>query len=353
MPGRAGRPPAVGRVLERVTGTVRRYGMFEPGQTILVACSGGPDSVCLLHTLHRLRRLFRIRLTVFHFDHRLRPGSERDLAYVKRQAQGLGIPLLSRSAEDQPARGQSVEDWARQARYAALGEAASRAGADAAALGHTLDDQAETVLLGLARGGGLEALSGMAPLATLPPGGLSAARPLLETSRDETVAFCRALGLRPRRDPMNQDRRFLRTRVRLDLLPLLERALDRGVRSTLARSAEHLRADAAYLEGLASEAARSVVDVRAGEVRLEVERLTALADPIAVRVARLALRVAAAAGTWEPGPGAAHIEGVLDLARGSPGRRLDLPGDLVAERRKGYVRISRASPQSPRRKGES
>jgi tRNA(Ile)-lysidine synthase len=344
MPGRAGRPPAVGRVLERVTGTIRRYGMFEPGQSILVACSGGPDSVCLLHTLHGLRRLFRIRVAVFHFDHRLRSGSERDLSYVKRQAQGLGLPFLPRSAEDRPARGQSVEDWARQARYAALTEAASRAGADAAALGHTLDDQAETVLLGLARGGGLEALSGMAPLATLPPGDLPAARPLLETSRGETLAFCRALGLRPRRDPMNEDRRYLRTRVRLDALPMLERALDRGVRSTLARSAEHLRADAAYLEVLASDAARSVIDVGTGEVRLDVKGLTALADPIAARVARLALRLAAAAGTWEPDAGTAHIEGLLDLARGSPGRRLDLPGDLVAERRKGYVRISRASP---------
>jgi tRNA(Ile)-lysidine synthase len=353
MPRRGGRPPAVARVLERVTGTARRYGMFEPGQAVLVACSGGPDSLCLLHALLGLRRLFRIRLAVFHFDHRLRPGSERDLAYVRRQAQGLGLPFVSRSAQDRPAPGQSVEDWARHARYAALAEAAAQAGADGAALGHTLDDQAETVLLGLARGGGLEALSGMAPVTALPPGGLPAARPLLETSRAETAAFCRALGLRPRRDPMNQDRRYLRTRVRLDALPLLERALDRGVRTTLARSAEHLRADAAYLEGLASDAARDVVDVRPGEVRLDAKRMSALPGPIAARVARLALRVGAAADNWEPDPGSAHIDGVLDLARGRPGRRLDLPGDLVAERRKGYVRISRASPESPRRKGEA
>jgi tRNA(Ile)-lysidine synthase len=353
MPGRAGRPPAVARVLERVTGTVRRYGMLEPGQTVLVACSGGPDSLCLLHALHGLRRLFSIRVAVFHFDHRLRQGSERDLAYVKRQAQGMGVPFVARSAVDRPAPGQSVEDWARHARYTALTEAAAQAAVDAAALGHTLDDQAETVLLALARGGGLEALSGMAPVAALPPGGLRAARPLLETSRDETAAFCRALRLRPRSDPMNEDRRYLRTRVRLDALPLLERTLDRGVRTTLARSAEHLRSDAAYLEGLASDAAPIVVDVRAGEARLDAKRLSALPGPIAARVARLALRIVAAGGTWEPDPGAVHIDGVLDLARGRPGRRLDLPGDLVAERRKGYVRISRASPVSPRRKGEA
>ena len=131
------RPPAVARVLERVTATARKHGMFEAGHTVLVACSGGPDSTCLLHSLHALRRLFRIRVEAFHFDHGLRPDSAADAAYVRRQADRLGVPIVFREAVDRPRKGQSVEAWARLARYAALTQAAADQGAHAIALGHT------------------------------------------------------------------------------------------------------------------------------------------------------------------------------------------------------------------------
>ena len=324
--------------------------MFRPGDRVLVACSGGPDSMCLLLGLHRLRRLLRIRLAVFHFDHRLRADSRRDAAFVQRQAARLGLPFVLRSAVDGPRRGQSVEAWARMARYGALTTVAVDLGAERAALGHTMDDQAETVLLGLVRGGGLEAVGGMPPVASLPPLGFPGSRPLLETSRQEVTAFNRALRLRPRADPTNRDPRFLRNRIRLEILPVLERRLDRNIRATLARVAEHVREDAEYLETLASDQARRVVDVRDEEIRLDAEVLTRLPRPVSARVVRQALRLAAAiGGAWAADVGAAHITGVLDLAGGPARRRLDLPG-LVAERRPRYVRIARAS---PRRRGET
>jgi tRNA(Ile)-lysidine synthase len=283
---------------------------------------------------------------VFHFDHRLHPNSEGDAAYVQRQAERLGLPFAGREALDRPRRGQSVEAWARLARYGGLTSAAADLGADRAALGHTLDDQAETVLLGLARGGGLEAVSGMPPVASVPPLGLPAARPLIETTRRETAAFCRALRLRPRVDPTNRDRRFLRNRIRLDVLPFMERRLDRNLRATLARTAENVRADAAYLDSVASEAARRIVAMRDEEVRLDAGALAALPRPIGARVVREALRLAAAVGgEWEPEAGAVHILGVLDLAAGGRGRRIDLPGELKAQRLKEYVRLSRPSPE--------
>lgn len=348
-----GQPPAVARVLQRLVATARAHDMLPEGQTVLVACSGGPDSICLLHALHRLRRLFRIRLAVFHFDHRLRPGSERDAAYVAGQAERLRLPFVAAEATERPPRGRSVEAWGRLARYGALTQATADIGADRAALGHTLDDQAETVLLGLARGGGLEAVAGMPPVASLPPLGFPAVRPLIETSGSETRAFCRALRLRPRRDPTNRDPRFLRNRVRLEVLPALEVALGRNLGATLARTAEHVRADAAYLEAVASEAARRSTEVRDEDVRLDAVAVAALPRPIAARVVRQALRVAAAiGGEWETDAGSPHILGVLDLAAGRPGRRIDLPGDLVAERVRGYVRISRPSPERSSRKGE-
>jgi tRNA(Ile)-lysidine synthase len=339
-------PPAVARVLERVRATAKEHGLFDPGNTVMVACSGGPDSICLLHSLARLRRLFRIRLAVFHFDHRLRPDSARDAAYVRAQARRLGLPFLFREATGRPGRGQSVEAWARLARYGALTEAAAEAGADRAALGHTLDDQAETVLLGLVRGGGIEAMSGMAPLAKLPPLGLMAVRPLLGTTRGEVETFCRALHLRPRLDPTNRDPRFLRNRLRLEVLPVIEERLDRNIKGTLARTAEHVRADSAFLESLASEAARKVIAVRDDEIRLDAGALATLPVPTGARVVRQAIRLAAAAGgEWGPDPGTAHVRGVLDLATGRPGRRLDLPGGLLAARTREYIRVARASPE--------
>jgi tRNA(Ile)-lysidine synthase len=333
-------------VLERVTAAARGHEMFEPGQLVLVACSGGPDSTCLLHALHRLRRLFRIRLVVFHFDHLLRPDSGEDAEYVRRQAERLKVPVVVREAVDRPARGQSVEAWARLARYGALTQAAADEEAEVAALGHTADDQAETVLLALVRGGGLEALAGMPAAGSVPPLGFPAVRPLLDTTREEVEAFCRALRLRPREDPMNRDPRFLRARIRHEVLPLLEERLDRGVRSSLARTAELIRADADHLETLADAAARGVVTVGESEIRIHAEAVAALPEPIAARVVRRALRLAAAAaGEWSSDLAAPHVRAVLDLARGRPGRTADLPAPLKARRDREYVRLSRASPE--------
>ncbi|HXF57682.1 MAG TPA: tRNA lysidine(34) synthetase TilS [Actinomycetota bacterium] len=352
------RPPAVARVLERVRAAARVHRMFEPGDRVLVAVSGGPDSLCLLHALARLRRLLRVDLACFHFDHGLREGSETDARYVARQARALGVPFVLRRAESRPGRGESVEAWAREVRYRALAEAASELGARVAAVGHTADDQAETVLLALLRGGGAEALSGMAPVSRLErlsgaerswrsgPGGgaaeaaLTLVRPLLEVTREETEAFCRALRLRPRRDPMNEDPSLMRAAVRRRVVPLLEEALGRKVRPALVRTAALLRSDAEFLEALATEAAARVVREQGRERLLDTERLRALPRPLASRVVRAAILALGVV------PDAAHVEAVLDLAAGRPGRRAQLPGGLLARRGRGYVSLSRPSPGS-------
>src|SRR5207249_5238401 len=117
---RLARPPQVARVLRTITATARRNDMFDPGSRVVVAVSGGPDSMCLLHSLVRLQVLFGIDVTCFHFDHRLRPGSKRDAAYVRGQAEKLGVPFVLREASSRPRRGESVEAWARTVRYEAL-----------------------------------------------------------------------------------------------------------------------------------------------------------------------------------------------------------------------------------------
>jgi tRNA(Ile)-lysidine synthase len=336
------RPPAVARVLERVTKTVRDHGMFAPGDLVLVSCSGGPDSVCLLYSLWHLRRLFKIRLAVFHFDHRLRADSAKDGAYVRKLAERLKLPFYLRAAEDRPSKGVSVEAWATVARMGAANDVRREIGASATAEGHTLDDQAETVLLNLIRGSGLEGIAG------IEPGRRSRAlvQPLFDVERADVEAFCRAIHLRPRRDPMNEDRRYLRAAIRHEVMPVLERETGRGVTRSIARTADLLRGDRDELFAAAVRALEGVGDgVRGTDIRLKVTELLALPRPVASRVIRLAAYNILSTDSASPWTKEA-IGSILDLANGRPGRRRDLPNGLKAVREKEYVRVSRSSPES-------
>lgn len=323
------RPPAVARVIERVTHTARTHEMFAPGDLVLVWVSGGPDSICLLEILVRVRRLFRIRLAVFHLNHGLRPGSDADASYVQRRAARHGLPCHVARPTATSARGDSIEQWAREERRRAAAEVAGSIGASRSALGHTMEDRAETVLIGLVRGWGLDGLAGIEPVA----GAL--VRPLLDVRRAETQAVCRSLGLRPRVDASNDDTTLLRNALRHRVIPAMEQATGRDVTATIARSAELLRADAALLDQLAAELGGSIVTVADGGLVLHAAGLNDLAPPIASRVVRRAF--AAVDLTWSEHA----IVGVLDLAAGRPGRRVELPGGATARRDRANVVIQR------------
>jgi tRNA(Ile)-lysidine synthase len=308
--------------------------MFTPGDRVLVAVSGGPDSVCLLHALHMLRRQFRITLEVFHFDHGLRPDSAKDVAYVRRLAAKLRLPIHVEAADSKPAKGESVEAWARTVRWEAANRIRRDNGFRAVGLAHTLDDQAETLLLAMLRGGGLHFVAGMSP-----NDGHFTVRPLLDVRRAEVEAFDRALHLRPRIDPTNRDRALLRNAIRLDVIPTLEKATDRDVRGTLARTAALLRADADELLRQGTKAFGSIAASRDGGYVIDAAKLSQLPEAIAGRVVELAM--------WQSGvrPELETIRAVLDLAGGRPGRRIDLPGGFTAARDREYIRLS--SPGTP------
>lgn len=340
------KPPAVARVLERVTKTVRANDMIGSGQIVLTCVSGGPDSLCLLESLVRLERLLRCRVEVFHFDHRLRRDSADDAAYVRRAADRLGIPFHVRTARDRPAPTDSVEAWARLARLRAANEVAKDVGAQPIAMGHTLDDQAETVLLNVVRGTGLEGVAGIVPgsAAGAGPDARTFVHPLLDVRRVEVEDFCRALRLRPRRDPMNDDTRFLRVAIRHDVLPTIERAVGRDVKGPIARTAANLRADRDVIDGLTALALADVVDgERARAVRFDVAKLLGLQPVIARRVVRMGVYNVLSSDEAAPWTRDA-IEAVLDLAHGRPGRRRDLPNGSTAVRDRRYVHVSFAPP---------
>jgi hypoxanthine phosphoribosyltransferase len=212
-------------------------------------------------------------------------------------------------------------------------EAAERAGADLIATGHTLDDQAETVLMRLVRGAGAKALTGMAESG---PGPF--VRPLLAIERDRLRAYLDRRGLDHREDPSNRDMRFDRNRVRRLVLPVLREALNPQAARHLVKAAQRFREDAAHLDELAELAfERAVRRSSEGRLELEAAALAKAPAPIANRIARLAiLRVGADARKVAT----RHIDGLIGLASGAGGRELHLPGRLVARRKKKLLHLS-------------
>ncbi|HET7530554.1 MAG TPA: tRNA lysidine(34) synthetase TilS [Mycobacteriales bacterium] len=295
-------------------------GDIGPGALVFAAVSGGADSLALAAALAWVGPKLGLDAGALTVDHGLQPGSAERADAVAKQCVDLGLaPVFSVTASILDT-GQGPEAAAREARYDALTAVASREEASAIATGHTLDDQAETVLLGLARGSGPRSLAGMAEQSTL-RGGLLL-RPFLGVTRATTHAACAALGLQPWDDPHNHDRRFARVRVRLEALPALEAALGPGVTAALARTAGLLRDDADALDAWAD-------DVAAGD--LSVPRLAALPAAVRTRVLR---RAVLAAGAPAGAVTAAHVADVERLVVDWHGQAaVSLPGGLVAERR--------------------
>jgi tRNA(Ile)-lysidine synthase len=288
-----------------------------PGDLVLAACSGGPDSLALAAALAFVAPRAGLAAGAVTVDHGLQEGSADRAAEVAATLRALSLDPVRAIAVTVDGDG-GPEAAARTARYAALEKAAADLGAAAVLLGHTLDDQAETVLLGLARGSGARSLAGMAPRRGI------FLRPLLGVRRQATADACSALGLIPWADPHNADRRFARVRVRLDALPALEAALGPGMAEALARTAGQLRDDAEVLEKIGSE-----------ERTVATASLARLPGAVRSRVLRSA---ALAAGCPAGALTAAHVARVEELVTNWHGQRwVDLPGGIRASRRSGQV----------------
>ncbi|MFF8566650.1 tRNA lysidine(34) synthetase TilS [Streptomyces albidoflavus] len=314
------------------------------GPLVLVACSGGADSMALASALAFEAPRLGIRAGGITVDHGLQYGSDDRAADVVARLTALGLdPVESaavrvaaasdRTAHGAPyaggARRVGPEAAARDARYAALDEAAERLGAAAVLLGHTRDDQAETVLLGLARGSGIRSLSGMAAVS-----GDSGRyrRPFLQLDRQTARTACLAQSLPVWDDPHNTDPAYTRSRLRHEGLPALEKALGKGVVEALARTAQLSRDDA---DALDAWAAREEAAVRDETGELDCARLYAL--PAAVR-RRILRRALVAAGAPGGSLFARHVEEVDRLITGWRGQRaINLPGKVEARRQGGRL----------------
>ena len=216
--------------------------LFGPGDRVLAAVSGGPDSVCLAHYLDSRRRKLGFDLALAYVHHGLRPEAAREAAFVERLAKSLGLAASVLKVDARKlaaARRAGIEEAARKARYEALAREARRLRFSKVATGHQLDDQAETVLLNLLRGGSLRALAAMPPRRTL-SGSIQLVRPLLPLRRSDVLAYIERHGLRYRIDRSNFEARFLRNWLRRKILPALERRQPRTAEH-LSRLAEEVR----------------------------------------------------------------------------------------------------------------
>ncbi|MBC7589590.1 MAG: tRNA lysidine(34) synthetase TilS [Salinibacterium sp.] len=252
------------------------------GELVLVALSGGADSLALAAaTAFEATRAGATAGAVI-VDHGLQEGSKDAAATARDQATALGLnPVVVKTVTVGVDGG--PEAAARTARYRALSHAATELGASTVLLGHTLDDQAETVLLGLARGSGAASLQGMAAATGI------YRRPLLGIRREQTVQFCEDSSLTPWHDPQNDDPAFTRVRVRTTVLPMLEAELGPGISGALARTAEQLREDAAALDHFAEEIAEDLAEHSEAGISLPVTALAANPAALRQRLIRLAV----------------------------------------------------------------
>ncbi len=318
--------PAVAAVRR---GVRRDLADLDPGAVVVVACSGGADSLALVAATVFEGRAAGWRVVGATVDHGLQAGSAERAARVVAQMAELGVDETVTATVTVDAGGLGPEAAARQARYAVLEELAARLGAEAVLLGHTRDDQAETVLLGLTRGSGGRSLAGMRRSFDV------FRRPLLDVTRAETESACGAEGIEIWADPHNSDPRFTRSRVRSTVLPLLEEELGPGVAETLARTADQLRIDMDHLDDLADAALAEL------PTPAPVAALAALPAAVRRRVLRLlALRAGApAADLFHQ-----HVLAVEALVTDWHGQRwVDLPGHLRALRRDDALVLERST----------
>ncbi|MGA2736191.1 MAG: tRNA lysidine(34) synthetase TilS [Bryobacteraceae bacterium] len=321
---------------ESVTKTIARYSMFQAGQRVGVAVSGGADSVCLLHVLCELAPRWSLRLAVLHLDHKLRGDeSSRDAAFVRDLAARLDLTFELQET-DVAARcretGDNSEQAARAARLEFFARLMQAGTVDRVATGHTRCDQAETVLFRFLRGSGTAGLAGIRPVTDE-----GIVRPLLEVDRAEIERYLRERGIAWRNDSSNASDAFARNRIRHELLPQLTRDWNPAMAETLAHTADWAQAEEAYWESELARLASTHLIFEPPAVLMQVDALAVLPLAVARRLLRRAVQVAK--GDLR-GVNFDHLAGVLELAASAEGHgRMQIPG-LDIFRSFGCLRIA-------------
>jgi tRNA(Ile)-lysidine synthase len=316
---------------QRVFQFIQKEGLIQGETILLVGVSGGPDSVCLLHILDQLKESLGVDLHVCHLNHMLRDASsDADARYVSTLAQRLGIAAtveLRDVKAYQEEHRLSLEEAAREVRYDFFAQVAESIGATRIALGHTQDDQVETILMHLVRGTGLAGLRGMQPVTTWHGrrgNALLVVRPLLQVAREETEEYCSAYDLEPRGDFSNYSLDFARNRFRYELIPLLQ-GYNKNISAALLRTARAAADELSFLEEQVSQVWERVVREQPNGLLLDIEALRSLHPAIKRHLLRRVLGEILGDLSHIQ---SIHIEKMMEALSKPAGKRLSLPKGL-------------------------
>ncbi len=325
-------------LLQKIRKTIETYSMLEKGDGVVVAVSGGVDSTVLLHLLLELTGPYNLSLYVAHINHSLRgEESDRDEAFVRDMAGRFNLPFFSRKVkrEELMEKGLSLQASARKVRYEFLFHVMRRCGAERIALGHNRDDQVETVIMRFLMGSGLRGLGGMDPVRG------AIIRPLFESTREEILAYAKERGIGYVVDRTNLEPKYMRNRVRLELIPFLKRGFNPGIGETIFRLSRVLKRDEEVLEKEEEGAfKRALLKEEKGSITLSIPSLLTMPEGMRARVMKRAWEILTSrrAGLY-----ACHVDALLRvLSSPSPNLTLNLPLSVRAEKAYDTLAFTRA-----------
>lgn len=322
-------------IFDKVLSTINKHNLIQKGDKIVLGLSGGPDSVCLLHVLNRLKKDFNIEIYAAHLNHQIRGiEAQKDALYVSKLCEDMGIIFFVKSinvpkyCENE---GLSLEEGARKLRYEMFYEIKDKIKANKIAIGHNLNDQAETVMMRIMRGTGLKGLKGIDYIRDN-----CIIRPILDVERSEIEEYCEAYNLNPRIDKTNLENIYTRNKIRLDLLPYMKDNFNSNVIESIVRMSNSLKSDNDYIEKEAEAKFREVSNIKEkGFVEINLDDFVCLHDAIKVRVLRNSIKHILGDTNFVD---QRHIEDIMSLEDNSKVNKvLTLPRNIFVYRKKDSI----------------
>lgn len=324
-------------IFEKVLSTINKYNLIQKGDKIVLGLSGGPDSVCLLHILNRLKKDLDIEVYAAHLNHQIRGiEAQKDALYISKLCEEMGITFFLKSINvpeycDQ--NGLSIEEGARKLRYEMFHEIRQKTRSNKIAVGHNLNDQAETVLMRIMRGTGLQGLKGIDCIRDN-----IIIRPLLEIERCDIEKYCEDYNLNPRIDKTNLESIYTRNKIRLELIPYMKDNFNNNIIESIVRMSSSLRSDSDYIEKEAEDKFKDISNLSSDTAEIYLEEYISLHDAIKVRVLRNGIKHVLGDTNFVDQK---HIDDIRELeGENKVNKRITLPRGVFAYRMKNSILLT-------------